>query len=282
MNTATSPLACRLCGGALAHAFDGRLLRRPAVGYFECADCGSLQTEEPTWLDEAYGAGNLSRLDTGAAQRNLDNLGAVLMLARLLGLRRVIDHGGSDGLLTRMLRDRDIDARVYDRHAEPRYAAGFDLREPEATAPADLVLAFEVVEHFAHPSQDLRALFAPQPHALLVSTDVWERQGPHWWYLAPDTGQHVFFYSRRALGQVAEREGYRLLRVGGYWLFLRQAAFPRWRAALASRLLTRSLRRLRNAWAVTRPTPGLWRDHEALSAQRREPAAHGSARPSQD
>lgn len=282
MTATTTPPACRLCGGALVHVFDGRLLRRPAVGYFECADCGSLQTEEPTWLDEAYGAGNLSRLDTGAAQRNLDNLGAVLLLARVLGLHRVIDHGGSDGLLTRMLRDRGVDAHVFDRHAEPRYAAGFDLSEPAAAAPADLVLAFEVVEHFAHPAQDLHALFAPQPRALLVSTDVWERQGPQWWYLAPDTGQHVFFYSRRALGQVAEREGYRLVRVGGYWLFLRPGAFPRWRATLARRLMTRGLRRLRTAWAVTRPTPGVTRDHEDLAAQQRASAAPSATRPAQN
>ena len=201
--------ACRLCGGALVHRFDGRLLRRHAVRYFECAACGSLQTEPPHWLDEAYADGNLARLDTGAAQRNLDNLGTVLVLAGMLGLERVVDHGGGDGLLTRMLRDRGLDAHVLDRHAKPHYAAGFDT--PAFQRP-DLMLAFEVLEHFANPAQDLRALFDPKPPVLLVSTDAWEGQGPDWWYLVPDSGQHVFFYGRKALAQIASREGYRLVR----------------------------------------------------------------------
>lgn len=261
--------ACRLCGGALVHRFDGRLLGRHAVRYFECAACGSLQTEPPHWLDEAYADGNLARLDTGAAQRNLDNLGAVLVLARMLGLEHVVDHGGGDGLLTRMLRDRGLDAHVLDRHAKPHYAAGFDA--PTVERP-DLVLAFEVLEHFVNPAQDLRALFDPKPPVLLVSTDTWEGQGPDWGYLAPGSGQHVFFYSRKALAQIASREGYRLVRVGGYWLFLCRGAFPRWRETLVRRLLSRGLRRLRVAWAATRATPGIQRDHERIAAALRDGA----------
>ena len=260
--------ACRLCGGALVHRFDGRLLRRHAVRYFECAACGSLQTEPPHWLDEAYADGNLARLDTGAAQRNLDNLGTVLVLAGMLGLERVVDHGGGDGLLTRMLRDRGLDAHVLDRHAKPHYAAGFDT--PAFQRP-DLMLAFEVLEHFANPAQDLRALFDPKPPVLLVSTDAWEGQGPDWWYLVPDSGQHVFFYGRKALAQIASREGYRLVRVGDYWLFLRQGAFPR--ETLVRRLLSRGLRRLRIAWAATRATPGIQRDHDRMAAELRDGAA---------
>lgn len=266
--------SCRLCAGPLMHRFDGRLLGRHAVRYFECTACGSLQTETPHCLDEAYADGNLSRLDTGAAQRNLDNLGAVLLLSRVLGLRRAVDHGGSDGLLTRLLRDRGVDVQVLDRHATPRYAAGFD--RPAGLRP-DLVLAFEVLEHLPHPAEDLRPLFDLQAPVLLVSTDAWAGQGPDWWYLAPDSGQHVFFYSRRALAQIAAREGYRLARSGGYWLFLRQGAFARWRELLAARLLTGGLRRLRNAWAVTRPTPGIWRDHEMLAAEGRNAARPQSA-----
>lgn len=255
--------SCRLCGGDLIHRFDGVLLGRHAVRYFECRACGSLQTEPPHWLDEAYAASNLSALDTGAAQRNVNNLGSVLALARWLGLARVVDHGGGDGLLVRMLRDRGLDAYVLDRHASPRYAMGYG--QPPVDR-ADLVTAFEVLEHFVEPREELRALFGPRPAALLVSTDVWEGQGAGWWYLAPDTGQHVFFYSRKALAEIAAREDYRLMRVGGQWLFLRRGAFPRWRERVARTLLGGGLRGLRNAWAITRATPGVWRDHEQLAA----------------
>jgi hypothetical protein len=266
---------CRLCGGALTHRFDGTLLGRHAVRYFECQACGSLQTEPPHWLDEAYARSNLSALDTGAAQRNLNNLGAVLALARWLGLERVVDHGGGDGLLVRLLRDRGLAAHVRDRHARPKYAMGFG--EPGAERP-DLVTAFEVLEHFVNPREELRALFDPQPALLLVSTDTWDGQGPDWWYLAPETGQHVFFYTRRALADVAARERYRLMRVGGYWLFLRRSAFPRWRERVARALLSSRLRGLRNAWAVTRATPGIMRDHEDLAAALRAGQDGGAPR----
>lgn len=270
-----SQACCRLCGGTLSHRFDGVLLGRHTVRYDECQACGSLQTEQPYWLDEAYAASNLSSLDTGAAQRNLDNLGAVLALARWLGLHRVVDHGGGDGLLVRLLRDRGLDAHVLDRHAAPRYAMGFG--EPDTDEPPQLVTAFEVLEHFANPGEDLRALFAPQPPVVLASTDAWEGQGAAWWYLAPDTGQHVFFYSRRALGLIAAQYGYDLARSGGYWLFIHRGAMASWKARLARKLLTRHLRRLRNAWAVTRATPGIWRDHEALASRQRVGSRGGPA-----
>jgi hypothetical protein len=268
---------CRLCGGELGPAFDGRLLGRHAVRYFECRACGSLQTEVPFWLDEAYAESNLSPLDTGAAQRNLNNLGAVLALARWLGLRRMCDHGGGDGLLVRLLRDRGLDAHVLDRHARPKYAMGFGQPHTDHERP-DLVTAFEVLEHFVTPREELRALFDPKPAALLVSTDAWEGQGPDWWYLAPDTGQHVFFFTRRALAELAAREGYGLLRVGGYWLFLRRGAFPRWRERVARTLLSSRLRSLRNAWAVTRDTPGVMLDHDSLAAALRAEDTGGAPR----
>jgi hypothetical protein len=34
--------------------------------YYYCTGCGSLQTEKPHWLAEAYAPGNLSKLDNGA------------------------------------------------------------------------------------------------------------------------------------------------------------------------------------------------------------------------
>jgi Methyltransferase domain len=269
-------IACRLCGGTAHLRFEGQLLERHRVQYFECQDCGSLQTEAPHWLDEAYADSNLSPLDTGAAQRNLNNLGAVLALARWLGLTRILDHGGGDGLLVRMLRDRGLDGHVLDRHARPKYAMGFGQAGPEAP---ELVTAFEVLEHFVHPKDELRQLFDGRPSALLISTDAWEGQGPGWWYLAPDTGQHVFFYSRRALAQVAAEQGFQLLRVGGYWLFLRHGCFAAWRVRAARQLLSSRLRRLRNAWAVTRATPGVMHDHDRLAAAIRAAGADGEHAP---
>ena len=93
---------CRLCNGSLKASFCLEVLAKYEVQYYKCADCQSLQTETPYWLDEAYDHKNLSNTDTGAAQRNLHNLAACFVMAKLFNAKNVIDVGGGDGLLCRM------------------------------------------------------------------------------------------------------------------------------------------------------------------------------------
>ncbi len=87
--------------------FRRRVLEQHDVAYLQCGQCQSLQTEPPYWLDEAYREHNLSNLDTGAAQRNLQNLAACWSIAKVLGVRNVLDVGGGDGLLPAVARLRD-------------------------------------------------------------------------------------------------------------------------------------------------------------------------------
>ncbi len=258
--------ACRLCGGLTRERFRLTLLGRHPVSYFACAACGSLQTETPHWLDEAYASGNLSPLDTGAAQRCIDNQAVCVALARWLGLRNVVEFGGGDGLLCRLLRDHGLNGYSTDRHARPVYAQGFST--PDFESP-DLVLAFEVVEHFADTRSELQALFAGRPRAVLISTDIYWDQGADWWYLSPETGQHVFFYSRKALRDFGASQGYRLVSGGAYSLFLREGSFSAARARVARLLLKPRLRTVEKAWLLTRTPTGIWQDHERLQSQQR-------------
>src|SRR5271165_5555522 len=201
---------CRLCGGQLSHRFNLVVLRRHDVAYYECTDCNSLQTEDPYWLSEAYER-SLSNLDTGAAQRVLRNLAASYAVAKLFGVKNAIDIGGGDGLLCRFLRDYGINCFVKDKYAAPTYAQGFT--EPDFSVP-DLVLAFEVFEHFQNPKADLTALLGMGSSLFLVSTCLYTNQKGDWWYLAPEGGQHVFFYSKKALHLIARRYGCELFICG--------------------------------------------------------------------
>ena len=206
---------CRLCGGETAPAFDGVVLGRHRVQYLRCLTCASLETETPHWLHDAYADGeataNLAEADTGAAQRNLQTWAGTMVVAGLLGLRNIVDFGGGDGLLVRLLRDHGLNAFVSDEYAAATYARGFT--RPDFARP-DLVTAFEVIEHFADPAANLAQIFGGQPRAVLLSTLVYDGQGAEWWYLAPHGGQHVFFYSERGLQLIAERYGYVLVRAG--------------------------------------------------------------------
>src|SRR5688572_10641672 len=131
--TFTKSEACRLCGEHVAFVFLLKVLRSYDVSYYRCQHCGSLQTERPYWLEEAYRKNNLSILDTGAAQRNINNLAACYAVSKLLKAANVIDVGGGDGLLCRLLRDYEINCFVKDKYASPTYAQGYT--EPDFKVP---------------------------------------------------------------------------------------------------------------------------------------------------
>jgi predicted nucleic acid-binding Zn ribbon protein len=259
----TPTIDCRLCGGPAKRVFSQTILQAHEAGYYRCDVCSSLQTEEPHWLDEAYGK-NLSCLDTGAAQRTLTNLAICFVLSRLFKLTNVIDFGGGDGLLCRFLRDYGLNCFVTDRYATPTYAQGFT--EPDFHQP-DLVIASEVVEHFPHPGRDLDDLFKLKPRLVFVSTGVYTDEQRDWWYLAPESGQHVFFYSRKALDLVADKYGYRLLANGDFILFVQPDLLSPLRSVLARLVLRRKIIRLLRSVVVFVPATHAWKDH---LLQRRE------------
>jgi hypothetical protein len=256
---------CRLCDGEVRLRFSTQVLARHAVAYSLCLACGSLQTEPPYWLKDAY-EHNLALLDTGAAQRNLTNLSAAYAVARLLGLRDILDFGGGDGLLCRLLRDYGLNCYLEDKYAKASYALAFthqDFEKPE------LLLAFEVLEHFENPQQELQRLFQHNPKALLASTEPYAMQNADWWYLAPETGQHVFFYSHAAMRLIAKTWGYDLIRQGYYWLFIQSGAAGRTRKTLAKILLSRPFLRFLGAILRLMPTPGVTRDFNSLRSSDR-------------
>lgn len=234
-------------------------MRKYTVGYFECKNCGSLQSDVPHWLDEAYRV-NLAALDTGAAQRCLANWGLTVFVARLFSSRSAIDWGGGDGLLCRLLRDVGLDCRVHDAHAALTYGQGFAAASDETFLP-DLVTAFEVVEHLTDPKSELPAVFLERATVVLLSTGTYRGQGESWWYLAPETGQHVFFYSERALLRIAADNQRRLWLAGDYALFVPEQKVTRLKQLVLFVLFRPRAIRLLRVLVTMLPTPGVWADY---------------------
>jgi len=227
------PAPCRLCDHDCVPTFERTLLHRLTVRYFTCPACGALQTEEPTWLDEAYGSA-IAALDTGIVTRNLVNQAVVFLLARILKpAGRLVDFGGGTGMLCRLLRDIGFDAYLMDRYADPVFARGFGLAPDAAgTAPIAMLTCFEVFEHLSAPGVEIDALFALKPALLVASTKLCDGQGADWPYLVPETGQHVFFYARRTMAAIAAKQGYTYINRGDYHLFARAAVSPLQRAMI--------------------------------------------------
>lgn len=214
-------VSCRLCQYDTQLLFEQRVLQKHLVGYYSCVECLSLQTETPYWIAESY-ENHLSQFDTGAVQRLLYNASLSTWICRILNVGKVIDFGGSDGMLTRLLRDHHISCYLDDKYAPNTYAQGFEATKLHEV---DFVLAFEILEHFTHPREDLNSLFTKNPKYVLISTNTYNGQDSKWWYLAPDSGQHVFFYSSKALKMIGERYKYNVLTYQNYSLFYRDLDF---------------------------------------------------------
>jgi len=263
-------LPCRVCGQPSRHLFDGPLLQH-RVGYFDCADCGYVQTETPYWLDQAY-LEAINRSDTGLLRRNGRNTSMVLAMLMLVSRldARVIDCAGGYGVLVRMLRDRGVDAYWHDPHCQNLLARGFEAAADER---AELATAFEAMEHFTEPHTELQRLLA-RADSVLVSTDLIADPAPapaDWWYYGAEHGQHIGFFRRRTLQHLARQLGCQLHTDGRrYHLFTRQRIAP-WRWAWA-----RKTHALAPLLARTRLRSKVWSD---LALAREQALAIAAARP---
>ena len=154
--------------------------------------------------------------------------------------------------MCRFLRDYGLNCFVKDKYATPTYAQGFT--EPNFRNP-HLLLAFEVLEHLPNPKRDLDNLFNLDPQILLASTVIYTNENSDWWYLAPESGQHIFFYSKKALGLIANKYGYRLLVHGDFVLFVRPNLLSDAKYVLTKLALNRIIIRLLRSVIVLLPAP---------------------------
>ena len=130
------------------------------------------------------------------------------------------------GLFGRMMRDRGFNFFAYDRHQFPFYMDQFHANDPSTLEPA-LITSHEVLEHLADPGRELTDIFGRGAELVIVSTEIFQGQGPDWSYLAPHHGQHVFFYAQRAMEMIGARFGYNYATIPMLHVF--------WRAELGNR-----------------------------------------------
>ena len=196
---------CRCCREKPVEIFSGRLIGY-SIRYYECLNCGYVQTETPYWLDKAYAAA-INASDTGIIARNQSNCQIVLATTMLLGILKgtVVDCAGGYGILVRMLRDAGVNALWSDRYCNNLVARGFEY----ADESADLVTAFEAFEHYVDPAVELDRLLAIAPNVLL-STELIQYPTPRqneWWYYGKEHGQHIGFFRLKTLEWLVARRG---------------------------------------------------------------------------
>ncbi len=205
---------CRICQCVVQNPFAKSILLGRDVQYFDCPACGYVQTENPTWLQEAYSS-SINASDTGIMARNLSNVSLVLATLALMQERNseVVDYAGGYGFLVRLLRDAGVDAFWVDPYSENLVARGFEYA---GRGQAALVTAFEAFEHFSDPCDEMSKLLRIAPN-ILLTTNIIPRPAPHptdWWYYGLDHGQHIGFFRVKTLQYIADKFGLQLMSDG--------------------------------------------------------------------
>lgn len=201
---------CKICSQKTVNIFTNMILGKYDVSYYRCEKCLFIQTEEPYWLDEAYGLGAISALDVGIMSRNLllvnrteKILGKIFLdLTDFSG----VDYGGGHGIFVRMIRDLGFNFYHQDLHAENIYARYFGVEDLPKGIKFNILTAFEVFEHLSNPIEEMKKMFS-YSDILLFSTELQPLDElpelEKWWYVAPETGQHISFYNKKTFEEIA-------------------------------------------------------------------------------
>lgn len=238
-------MLCKVCSGDSQPFGSARLIGKYDVQYYQCPQCGFVQTEEPYWLEEVYRE-PITHSDIGMVQRNLW-LAAVtkaLVVTFFNPQGKFLDYGGGYGLFVRLMRDGGLDFYRYDKHCANLFAQEFDADidadtdQPGQSGRYELLTAFELLEHLVNPREEIDRMLAFSPN-LLISTVLLPQSNPKpggWWYYGLEHGQHVSLYTRKSLEQIAAQHGLHLLSNGSTLHLLT----PQRIAPLAFRVVTSS------------------------------------------
>lgn len=200
---------CKICGAEVSFLFSSLLLKKYAVNYFKCNHCGFVQTEKPYWLDEAYSSA-IASLDIGLVSRNiyLAQQTEFIIKAFFNENADFIDYGGGYGVFVRMMRDKGFSFYRYDTYCENLFAKNFDIADRKQNGHYELLTSFEVFEHLEDPLADIQKMLQ-YSRSILFSTELLPehkiQKAEDWWYILPETGQHIAFYTKASLKIIADK-----------------------------------------------------------------------------
>lgn len=197
---------CNVCNGEV-ECFDRHIiLNKYDVQYYKCKNCGTIQTEEPYWLEEAYRE-VINDSDIGMVSRNIENSKIVSAILKSFfdTSASYLDYAGGYGLFVRLMRNEGFDFEWYDKYCQNMFAKHFEKSKKEY----DVVTAFEFMEHISNPITYLNSIFETT-NSFLFSTYLIPAPCPkitEWWYYNPEEGQHITFYTENAFNIIANNYG---------------------------------------------------------------------------
>jgi hypothetical protein len=199
-------LLCKICNNKTALKFSAFVLNKYDVKYFCCQTCNFIQTESPFWLNEAY-KNAITKQDIGLLYRNRI---IVPILKNIIKKffdknKKFVDYGGGYGVLVRTMRDFGFDMYRYEKYCDNIFALNFDHHYQ--VEKYELLTAFELFEHLEDPINDV-SIMLKFSDSIFFSTELQPNSSinpNNWWYVMPETGQHIALYSLDSLKKIAER-----------------------------------------------------------------------------
>ena len=203
---------CKICNSDSHYFANAKILQKYDVKYFQCSNCGFVQTEHPYWLDQAYSEA-IATSDIGLVYRNnmMANITGKLLFNYFDHQAKFLDYGGGYGLFVRLMRDKGFDFHWFDKFCKNIFAKGFELQKTDKQN-LELITAFELFEHLANPLQELKEIIDLCPN-ILFSTELLPENNPapdKWWYYAPHEGQHIAIYTIKSLEILASKHNLKL------------------------------------------------------------------------
>jgi len=217
---------CIICHNPTAVLMKGEILGKYNIQYYYCEKCKCIYTEQPYWISEAYDT-SIAVTDTGIMFRNMEICRDVFAIIKRYFNPQIkaLDYGGGYGILTRMLRDKGVDVYWFDKYSQNLLAKGFEY---DGTSKIDIVLAFEVVEHLEDPMETIRKIMSKCDCFMFSVATLPKfnfKTNKEWWYFAAETGQHIFFPSKKTLQWIAKEIDCTYHKILGLHVFSKKKKF---------------------------------------------------------
>ncbi|KAA8726673.1 class I SAM-dependent methyltransferase [Ewingella americana] len=182
------------------------------IYYHRCDACGLIFTRafdrwsKADYLQHIYNEDYVKVDPDYVDIRSRDNAALIISFIKPGLHPKVLDYGGGNGRLAKLLNDAGIDAQSWDPMNEEPLSAHL--------GSFDLVTAFEVLEHTPDPLASLcQALsLINESGAMLFSTllsNAASRRGVNHWYISPRNG-HITIFTRAALTKLLGNFGFQL------------------------------------------------------------------------
>lgn len=197
---------CPICDGKMDVFDKTKLLRKYDISYYQCAGCGFICTEEPFWVDEAYSSA-IANIDIDLIDRNIRYSKKIAALIRVFFRQKkhFLDYGAGYGMFVRLLRDKGYDFEWYDKYCDNVFAQYHE----KSREKYDVVTALELFEHMISPKKEVGEILS-MSDSVIFTTSIIPRSIKSiadWNYFLPDYGQHVSFYTHKALQILAAEHG---------------------------------------------------------------------------